>query len=368
MNPIRSHRLTPAAVSRTCVPSAPLASRGDDSHITTLSMRPSKLKSLGRAVISMLLTAGFLTAVLASPVSAESITYVYDASNLLNIHVVGTFVTPGSAFVSVYDSTQAQINISTRDAGQVTTYAYDATSLLVQNSATITTPGTGTGAAYDSVNNQINISTESSGVTTTYAYDAASRQVQSASDINTPDDSTSTAYDSVGNQLNVAIDSNGNTTTYAYDATNRQIQSGAEINTPGHVTTTTYDPVNNELNMSVDELGHVTTYTYDGASRQVRPTREITTPGNVTTSFYDSTNRLIGITTNSNGVETLYLYDTTSRLTVGQVNLPGPAAAAVYDPVTNAMLITVVPEPSTLCLVAIAAALGGLLKCRRKCS
>jgi YD repeat-containing protein len=123
----------------------------------------------------------------------------------------------------------------------------------------------------------------------------------------------------------------------------------------------TYDPVNNELNMSVDQLGHVTTYAYDAMDRLVRPTREITTPGNVTSSFYDPVNRVIGIATEDNGANTLYFYDAASRLTVGQLSLPGPAAAALYDPATNQIMITVVPEPSTLCLAGIATVLGGLL-------
>jgi YD repeat-containing protein len=334
------------------------------------SLRPLAAQNLRRRAASLLL-AGLLMALVTSPVLAESLTYVYDVSDPLHIHAIpgATFTTPGVAFISVYDSMQNLVNVSTNDGmGHVTTYAYDGLTRQVQSGATITTPGNGTGAAYDSVGNQLNISTESSGVTTTYAYDAQTRMVQSASDINTSGIATSTVYDSTGNQINVSVPDNlGHTTTYTYDATSRLAQTASNIDTLGHVTTMTYDSTGNQINVSVpDNLGHTTTYAYDGTSRLIRSAETITTPGDATTSFYDSTNRIIGIATYDNGVNTMYLYDAVNRTSVGQIPLAEPAMGAMYDPANNTYLITEIPEPSTFCLLGLATVGFGLLARHRK--
>jgi hypothetical protein len=325
-----------------------------------------------RPVLLGLFTAAVLVAPVASPVLADSTTYVYDVSDPLHIVFVSSasFTTPGTVFVSMYDSTQHQVNISTQDSvGHVTTYAYDASSNLVQSGSSISTPGTGTGGAYDSVNHQVNVSTtDALGNTTTYAYDGASRAIQSSSDINTNGIATTTAYDSGGNQINVSVpDALGHTTTYTYDATNRLAQSGSNIDTLGRVTTMTYDSDGNRLNMSVpDNLGHTTTYSYDATSRMIQNTETITTPGSATSSFYDSTNRRIGITTYDSGVSTMYIYDAVGRNLISQMPLPGPAVAAVYDPISSTYLITVVPEPSSFCLLGLAAAGFGVFAWRKK--
>ncbi len=310
---------------------------------------------------------------LASPLLAQTTTtYVYDMSDLHHVHVVGTISTPGRAFVSVYDSSQNQLNISTNDpSGNVTTYAYDPLSRMALPGETITTPGTGTGATYDSNGNQLNITTESGGLTTTYQYDALNRTIQSADDITTPSDArpgaSDTVYDALDRRIDVSTsDGMGNTTTYQYDAQSRMIQSG-EITTPGNVTSSVYDSANNQLDMSVnDPLGHTTTYTYDALNRTVLPSDTITTPGQSTSTYYDGLNRVIGVDTTDNGVSTMYLYDAQSRMLISQFDLPNAGASAVFDPSTNQLFVSVVPEPSSLCLVSIAAAMGGAWAFRRR--
>ena len=77
-------------------------------------------------------------------------------------------------------------------------------------------------------------------------------------------------------------------------------------------------------------------------------------------------NRVIGIGTVDGGQPTMYLYDAQSRSQISQFDLPGAALSAVYDPATNQLFVSVVPEPSSLCLVGIAAAMGGLWAVRRR--
>ena len=252
--------------------------------MTTILCRHFALRATVR--LSLFSVAGVLLAGLASPLSAQTTTtYVYDMSDLHHVHAVGTITTPGRAFVTVYDSSQNQLNISTNDpSGNVTTYAYDATSRLAMPGETITTPGTGTGAAYDSGDNALNITTESGGITTTYQYDAQNRIIQSADDITTPSQASpgvsDTIYDSMDRRIDVStINGLGYTTTYQYDAQSRMIESG-QITTPGNVTSSVYDSANNQLNMSVnDPLGHTTTYTYDAQNRMALQSDTITTPG-----------------------------------------------------------------------------------------
>ena len=110
----------------------------------------------------------------------------------------------------------------------------------------------------------------------------------------------------------------------------------------------------------------MTTYVYDALGRTELPAREITTPGNVIMTYYDTDHGVIGIETNTLGNPTLYLYDAGSRLLIDQINLPGGTTSLLYDPVSDQLLVSVVPEPSTLGLAGIAIALCEMWMRRRQ--
>jgi RHS repeat-associated protein len=215
-----------------------------------------------------------------------------------------------------YDSNSNLLNI-TDPLSHVTQRAFDPLNRLVKS----TDPAQGVGAvSYDALSRPVTVTDPNGGVTT-YVYDGFGEVIQRAS----PDTGTAVCrYDADGN-LAQSVDAAGATVNYSYDALDRAISATYPADTAENVTytydqtgygfgigrLTTVSDAAGTLNRSYDERGNVlgetrvaggvtlaTTYTYDVASR----VNSITYPSGWTIAYTrDSMGRVTAVSAQGTG-------------------------------------------------------------------
>ncbi|TCL83553.1 RHS repeat-associated protein [Curtobacterium sp. PhB142] len=209
---------------------------------------------------------------------------------------------------------------STDDAGNTTSYAYDAAGN--QTSATDTSGGKSDvefSYVYEDASRskcggfagQVCSATDGNGGTTTYTYNTAGDLAKVTPPA--PMAATSYSYDALGRVTSV-INPAGDNPTYEYDALDRQLAQHFNDNSGDY--TTTYFP-SGLVKSSSDTLGGSIQYTWDVFGRQLQQRGVFNTQ--VDSYTYDKAGNVLTFT--DAGATTKYVYDATNKLV--QVIEPG---------------------------------------------
>ena len=268
--------------------------------------------------------------------SGYSLTYTYDALGRL------TGLSDGSGMVVSYTYNDlGELSGKTNGNGTYTTYAYDAAANLINiinyaPDGSVADPGTAINSSFIYTYNLLNeqtSETDNAGNTTTYSYDATGQLIG----VGLPGGQAITyVYNAAGDRTEV-ID-NGTPTTYASNSENEITQVGSA--------TYTCD-ANGNLQTMTDVSG-TTTYTYNDLNQLVSIANP---DGSVQSLQYSPLGFMVGTSTTSSGTttQTNYLVDPTGLTNVvasysgsgalvanyvyglGLVSQTGPSGTGYYD-------------------------------------